>query len=91
MHFEAPYSPTDIIWENRQQDDWYWVKFSMVTIQLTALMLIQFYIVYVISKWEQDVNDMFPQVDCDFINDMYGDQLQTQAIADFNKLVDGAK
>ena len=51
-------------------------------------MIIQCYIVFVISAWEQDIQDMFPQIDCDFIKDMYGRNLQVSALEDFNKLSD---
>ena len=87
MHFDEPLSPTDLIWENRQKKAVV-SKHIAVTLSLALLMLVQFYIVYVISAWEQDIQDMFPQIDCDFIKDMYGVNYQEQALEDFKLLYD---
>lgn len=50
------------------------------------LLLGSFIVVYQISSWEQAISDMFPAVDCKFINGMYGNKLRRFALEDFDRL-----
>jgi len=74
MVFKNANPPTDIIWENKEPQNTF-LKQSKVWIVLFFLMLCQFMVVFKISEYEQAIADMFPQVDCDFISDMYGQKL----------------
>ena len=66
MVFNRPNSPTDIIWENRERKNMF-ARYAKATVALISLLICSFVIVYTISTYEQALKDMFPSVDCDFI------------------------
>lgn len=59
MQFKKPISPTDIIWEHREQKDFV-KRHILAFITLAVLLLSSSVVVYEISSYEQSIADMFP-------------------------------
>ena len=84
LKFTNANSPSDIIWENRKQADFF-KKHVMALVALSLMLLGSFIVVYEISSYEQGIADIFPAVDCNFIGDMYGKKLEKFAVEDFRR------
>ena len=84
LKFTKANSPTDIIWENRNQKHSL-KKHVMAIFALFLLLLSSFIVIYEISAYEQEIADTFPAVDCTFIDHMYGNKLEKFAMEGFRR------
>ena len=85
LFFKKAQAPTDIIWENKGTK-FFWRKHLKAALGILLLLLASFIVVYEISTWEQSIQDMFPNVDCKFVSEMYGSKLKKFAVEDFIKI-----
>jgi len=76
MKLKAASEPTDIIWENRiyTESDYLWRQAKAYSI-LTVLMACSFALIYLIARTSANIAKQFPPVDCQSIEDTYGDLL----------------
>ena len=74
--FKHTSEPTDIIWENRHfTNNDYLCRQLFAFAIITVLLFGSFIVVYIISSYSAKLAAVFPPVDCDGIEDAYGDKL----------------
>ena len=76
IKFKGASEPTDIIWENRIYTEADYVTRQLKAFSILAvLMLFSFAIIFKVARTSAIIAREFPKIDCESINDTYGDQL----------------
>jgi len=89
MYFENCSEPTDIIWENRHFTDRdYLIRQIYAFVIIGVLLFGSMILIYWISAFSAEMAAVFPAVSCDGIKDAYGDSLETNAVADYDYIMD---
>lgn len=73
MKFRAASEPTDIIWENRIYSAWDYFFRNLIAWFIIALLLAcSFAFIFKVARTSSAISREFPKVDCDAIEETYG-------------------
>ena len=83
MIFDKSQSPTNIIWENRINKQ-FWTNFAKAFLAIALLLALSFVIIYQMSSRKASMRQFFAQKDCEFVNEVYGNKLQKFAVQEYD-------